>query len=153
MTQRIRNLNRAKDEFIRLSRNAYKKAKLYKIADLFIKVVLSVGGALITYFADPNLFEANTMAIRIFGIIIATLTAFSSVFMFEKRSLSNIQVYNKCQTIIPELEDKIEAIKNGETITDNLSQYINKIFKDLSQLNLATFTDSALEKIASERNL
>ena len=153
MNQRLRNLNRAKDEFFKLSKKSHKKAKLYKLTDLFIKVVLSVGGGLITYFADPNLFQNNTMAIRIFGIIITSLTAFSSVFMFEKRSLSNIQVYNKCQVIIPELEDKIEAVKNGENTSDNLTEYISKIFKDLSQLNLATFTDSTLEKINSTRNL
>lgn len=153
MIQRLRNLNRARDEFINLSKNSRKKARLYKTIDLFIKVILSVGGGLITYFADPNLFSQNTIAIRIFGIIITSLTAFSSVFMFEKRSLSNIQVHNKCQVIIPELEDKIEAVKNGDNITENLTEYINKIFKDLSHLNLVTFTDSALEKINSERHL
>jgi len=144
---RLRNLNRAKEEFTQLSKSARRKATIYKTIDIFIKAVLSVGGGLITYFADPTNIEEYTSVIRIFGIIIAGFTALASVFMFEKKSLANIQVYNKCEVVIPDIEYKIDAIKNGETITEDFNEYIHKIFQDLSHMNLATFTDSTLEKI------
>jgi hypothetical protein len=112
-----------------------------------------LGGGLITYFADPNNIEEYKTVIRIFGIIIAGLTALASLFMFEKRSLANIQIYNKCQVVIPDIEYKIDAIKNGLTLNEDFNEYIKKIFRDLSHMNLATFTDSALEKINSTRDL
>ncbi len=149
----IRHLNRAKDEFTNLSKNSYRKAKIYKFIDIFIKAVLSIGGGLITYFAEPNSVEEYKTVIRIFGIIIASFTALTSVFMFEKRSLSNIQIYNKCQVVIPEIEDNIEAIKRGENTNINIQDYIHKIFKDLSNMNLATFTDMTLERINSKLSL
>lgn len=144
---RLRNLNRAKEEFTKLAKSARRKATIYKVIDISIKTVLSVGGGLITYFADPTNIEEYKSVIRIFGIIIAGFTALASVFMFEKRSLANIQVYNKCEVVIPDIEYKIDAIKNGETITEDFNEYIHKIFRDLSHMNLATFTDSTLEKI------
>jgi hypothetical protein len=73
--------------------------------------------------------------------------------MFEKRSLSNIQIYNKCQIVIPELEDKIDAIKSGENINENIRDYIHKVFKDLSNMNLATFTDMTLDRINSKLSI
>jgi hypothetical protein len=153
LNPRLKNLNRAKDEFTILSKQARRKASIYKLIDILIKAVLSVGGGLITYFADPNNIEEYKTVIRIFGIIIAGLTALASLFMFEKRSLANIQIYNKCQVVIPDIEYKIDAIKNGETLNEDFNEYIKKIFRDLSHMNLATFTDSALEKINSTRDL
>lgn len=150
---KLRNLNRAKDEFCQLSKSSHRKARLYKFIDLFIKAVLSIGGGLITYFAEPNSTDDYKTIIRVFGIIIAGLTALSSVFMFEKRSMANIQIYNKCTVVLADLDDKIDAVKNGEHINEDLQEYIKKIFKELSNMNLATFTDSALEKIQSKREL
>jgi hypothetical protein len=150
---RLRNLNRAKDEFVSLSIKARRKANIYKSIDICIKAILSIGGGLITFFADPGSIEEYKIAIRLFGIVIASLTALASVFMFEKRSLSNIQVYNKCQIVVPDIEYKIDAIKNGENLNEDFNEYIKKIFRDLSSMNLATFTDSALEKINSNRNI
>ena len=150
---RLRHLNKAKVEFIALSKSSLRKAKIYKFIDIFIKAVLSIGGGLITYFAEPNSVEQYKTVIRVFGIIIASFTALASVFMFEKRSLSNIQIYNKCQLVIPEIEDKIESIKGGENTNENIQDYIHKIFKDLSNMNLATFTDMALERINSKLTL
>jgi hypothetical protein len=150
---RLRHLNRAKDEFSILSKNSHRKAKIYKFIDIFIKAVLSIGGGLITYFAEPNSAEEYKTIIRVFGIIIAGFTALTSVFMFEKRSLSNIQIYNKCQVVIPELEDKIDAIKSGENITEDIREYIHRIFKDLSNMNLATFTDMTLDRINSKLSI
>jgi hypothetical protein len=109
---RLRNLNRAKEEFTKLSKSARRKATIYKTIDIFIKAVLSVGGGLITYFADPTNIEEYTSVIRIFGIIIAGFTALASVFMFEKKSLANIQVYNKCEVVIPDIEYKIDRETN-----------------------------------------
>jgi hypothetical protein len=150
---KLRNLNRAKDEFSQLLKSSNRKARLYKFIDLFIKAVLSIGGGLITYFAEPSSVDDYKTIIRIFGIIIAGLTALASVFMFEKRSMANIQIYNKCSVVIVDLDDKIDAVKNGEQINEDLQEYIKKIFKELSNMNLATFTDSALEKIQSKRDL
>jgi hypothetical protein len=150
---KLRNLNRAKDEFSQLSKSSHRKARLYKFIDLFIKAVLSIGGGLITYFAEPSSADDYKIIIRIFGIIIAGLTALTSVFMFEKRSMANIQIYNKCSVVIADLDDKIDAVKNGEQIGEDLQEYIKRTFKELSNMNLATFTDSALEKIQSKREL
>ena len=150
---KLRNLNRARTEFNQLSISSYRKAKIYKFIDIFIKAVISIGGGLITYFAEPSSADNHSTVIRIFGIIIASLTALASVFMFEKKSLANIQIYNKCTSVLTDLDDKIDIIKSGEQINEDLQEYIKKIFKDLSIINLATFTDSALEKINSKRDI
>lgn len=153
MNHRIRTLQRAKFEFIALSKSARRKAKVYKFLDICIKVIISVGGAIITYFSDPNIADSSLVVIRVFGIIIAGLTALSTLFTFEKKSLSNIQVYNKCNLIVPEIDDKIGVLRESESSTENIQEYIKRIFKELSALSLATFTDSALERITSERNV
>jgi hypothetical protein len=153
MNHRIRSLQRAKFEFIALSKNARRKAKVYKFLDIFIKAVISIGGAIITYFSDPSISDPSLKLVRALGIIIASLTALSTLFTFEKKSLSNIQVFNKCNLIIPEIDDKIGILRENESSTENIQDYIKKIFKELSALSLATFTDSALERITSERNV
>lgn len=149
---KIRLLNKANQEFSSLSRKSKYKASFYKFLDIFIKIVLSIGGALITYFSDTK--EEKFMnAIKALGIIIASLTALSSIFMFEKRSLSNMQIYSKCQNIIPEIDDKIDALRNNENIEENIQEYIRKIFKELSILSIANFTDTVFEKLISKREI
>lgn len=149
-TNKLRLLNRASHEFTLLSKKAKYKANLYKTFDYITKIILSLSGALITYFSD---YEDLKLLIRILGIVIALFTAISSVFMFEKRSLSNIQIYSKCQNILPEIEDKIDIIRNNEELHENVHDYIRRIFKDLSVLNLASFTDTLFEKMTSNRIL
>jgi hypothetical protein len=152
--QKIRFLNKANDEFHKLSKKTKYKANMYKTIDFAIKIILALGGALITYFSDDIKNNQNfDIAIKTLGIIISGLTALTSVFMFEKRSLSNMQVYAKCQSIIPEIEDKIDILNQNINTDENLQDYIRKIFKDLSILNIASFTDAVFEKIASQRLL
>lgn len=136
---KIKILERAKGDFIVLSRKSKYKARFYKCVDLLIKLVISVGGAVITYFSDPSSDKdsINLNILRALGIVITAMTAFSSVFMFEKRSLSNIQIYTKCQNIIPEIEDKIEH----KDLKD-VKEYVKSVYKELSLLSIASFTDS-----------
>jgi hypothetical protein len=149
---KIRLLSKANQEFCILSRKARFKAGLYKFLDIFIKIILSIGGALITYFSDTKE-EKFINAIKALGIIIASFTALSSIFMFEKRSLSNMQIHSKCQSIIPEIDDKIDALRNNENIEENIQEYIRKIFKELSILSIANFTDTVFEKLTSKREI
>lgn len=147
---KLRLLHRAANEFLILSKRAKRKATLYKIFDYITKIVLSISGALITYFSD---YEDLKLLIRILGIVIALFTAISSVFMFEKRSLSNIQIHSKCQVILGELDDKVDILRSNEELNENIHEYIRKVFKDLSILNLASFTDTLFEKMTSNRIL
>lgn len=133
----IKMLEKAKSEFIVLSKNAKYKARIYKTVDIFIKILISLGGAIITYFSDPVNQDVNKVLLRIMGIVITALTAFASVFTFEKRSMSHIQIYGKCQNIIPEIEEKIET-----NSVENVREYIKETYKELSHLALASFTDS-----------
>jgi len=150
--QKIRFLNKANEEFHILSKKAKYKAEMYKTIDFTVKIILALGGGLITYFSDDIKNNLNyDIGIKVLGITIAGLTALSSVFMFEKRSLSNMQIYTKCQSIIPEIEDKIDVINQNEENNENIKEYIQKIFKDLSILNIAIFTDAIFEKISSQR--
>lgn len=150
--RKISLLNKAVREFEVLGRKARYKARIYQFLDILIKVVLSFLGATIAYLSKND--DTNySLPTQIIGIFIASLTAISSLFTFEKRSHCNIQVYSKCQSVIPEIEDKIDSLRNGENQDEDIHQYIKKIFKDLSSLSLASFTDAIFEKIASRRSL
>ena len=133
----IRILQKAKTEFTSLSKSSRYRARFYKAIDLLIKILISLGGAIITYFSDPINQETNKILLRALGIIITALTALASIFTFEKRSLSHIQIYSKCQNIIPEIEDKIDTNN-----TDNVRDYIKNMYKELSLLSIASFSDS-----------
>lgn len=154
-SNKIKLLTKAKDEFFILLRNSRRKAKLFKFFDLFIKAVLAIAGALITYSSDEKS-NFGTNFIRTMGIIISGLTAISSVFTLEKRSHSNVQIHSKCKSLIPEIEEKILLVseQNDETSsTEELADvqaYIRNIFQELSKLSLASFTDSTYEKINQE---
>ena len=136
---KIKILERAKSDFIVLAKSSKYKARFYKSIDLLIKIIISIGGAIITYFSDPKDAEnvINLNILRALGITITAITAISSVFMFEKRSLSNIQIHTKCQNIIPEIEDKIERRELRD-----VKNYVKGIYKELSILSIASFTDS-----------
>jgi hypothetical protein len=151
---KLKLLNRAKDEFTSLSKSTLRKARWFKFFDLFIKSVISIFGALVAYASDSTS-GIPISNIKIFGIIITGLTAISSVFTFEKRSQSNMQVYTKCKSVIPEIEEKISNIEeNTENIQisqQDIDDYLHKIFGDLANLSLASFTDSAYGKIATSQ--
>jgi hypothetical protein len=149
-SNKLRMLKRASHDFLVLSKKAKYKAQIYKFFDFFNKIILSISAALITYFSE---YEDLRLLIRILGIVIAVFTAVSSIAMFEKRSLSNIQIYSKCEAIIVEIEEKIEILRNDEDIEENVQEYIRKIFRDLSILNLSSFTDTLFEKMVSKRVL
>lgn len=157
-SNKIKLLTKAKEEFSILLRNSRRKAKIFKFFDLFIKAVLAIAGALITYSSDEKSnFGPNF--IRTMGIIISGLTAISSVFTLEKRSHSNVQIHSKCKSLLPEIEEKILLVseQNGDDSNDNsveeladIQVYIRNIFQELSKLSLASFTDSTYEKINQE---
>jgi hypothetical protein len=154
MNIKIRTLQRAKVEFIDLSSKSKQKAKIYSFLNIVIKIILAVSGCLITYFSDTNISNDTSMiVIRIFGILVSVTTAISSVFMFEKRSLSNIQIHDKCDSVIQNINEKVEEVRSNEISMDNIEDFIKRIFKELSVLRIATFTDTAFEKIFSERKL
>ena len=46
-----------------------------------------------------------------------------------------------------------KVIKNIENINENIRDYIHKVFKDLSNMNLATFTDMTLDRINSKLSI
>lgn len=137
-------LLKAKNDFQTLSKQSKYKARIYKSIDLLIKIVISLGGAIITYLSDPKNEESSKETvilnlIRAFGIIITTFTALASLFTFEKRSLSHIQIHTKCETILPEIEEKIDS---DVSENENVREYIKSLYKDLAQLSLASFTDA-----------
>jgi hypothetical protein len=158
-TSKLRLLNRAKDEFVSLSKSTVYKARWYKAIDLFLKCMIAICGALVAYASDNN--NSNGIPVtymKIFGIIITGFSAISSVFMFEKRSQSNMQVYSKCKMVIPEIDEKIAIVddsQNGDGISQtDIETYLHKIFDELSKLSLVSFTDSAYGKISSsQRNI
>jgi hypothetical protein len=151
MNNKIKTLQRAKIEFLLLSKKSYKKATFFKFIDLFIKVIISTGGCVVTYLSDPAVTTNSFMALRICGIIIASLIALSGVFMFEKRTICNIQVHSKCESILTDIDSKIDTLRSNRNLNENINDYIKTILKELSILNLATFIDGAFDKITSER--
>ena len=143
-------LKKANDEFTILIKRSGCRSKFFKTLDLTFKVILALAGALLTYSSD----EKNTFGynfIKAMGIIIAGLTAISSVFTFEKRAHANSQIYSKCKSLIPELEEKIlniSELKPDESDdTDNVKDYIKNIFIELNRISLISFTDSSYGKI------
>ena len=156
-TFKLKLLSKAKDEFLTLSKSTLRKARCFKFFDLFIKCIISIFGAIVAYASDTTS-GIPVSNMKIFGIIITGLTAISSVFTFEKRSQSNMQVYTKCQSVIPEIEEKISIIEDNtenEKITQkDIDDYLHRIFGDLANLSLASFTDSSYGKItSSQRNI
>jgi hypothetical protein len=151
---KLKLLKKATEEFQDLSRKTLYKARWFKVLDLLIKCFIAIFGALVAYASD----EKNGIPLtfmKAFGIIITGLSALSSVFTFEKRAQSNMQVYSKCKTILPDLEEKIVAIEDSSVEnTEDIHDYLKNIFSDLAQLSLASFTDSTFGKITgSQRNL
>lgn len=135
---KIKFLQKAKCDFEILAKNSKYKAIFFKVLDFLTKIIISSGGAVITYFSEPKEeLNINFKILRAIGIIITVITAFSSIFTFEKRSLSHIQIYTKCNTIIPEIEERIE----NEDV-ENVKEYVKSIYKELSILSIASFTDS-----------
>ena len=158
-TSKIRLLSKAKDEFTLLSKTTMYKARWYKGIDLLLKCIIAICGALVAYASDNN--STNGIPVtymKIFGIIITGFSAISSVFMFEKRSHSNMQVHSKCKMVLPEIEEKIVIIDdspNGDGVSQaDIETYLHKIFDELAKLSLISFTDSAYGRIASsQRNV
>jgi hypothetical protein len=137
ISNNLRALEKTKVDFISLAKSSKYRARVYKTLDILIKIFMSIGGAIITYFSDPVNQETNKTLLRAMGIIITVLTALSSLFTFEKRSLSHIQIYTKCQNYIPEIEDRID-----NNNTNNVREYIKGLYKELSHLSIASFSDS-----------
>jgi hypothetical protein len=154
-SSKLKLLNSAKQEFTILSKQTLRKARFFKFIDLFFKCVIAILGALVAYSSDNGI---PLVYMKAFGIVITGISAISSVFTLEKRSHSNMQVYSKCKSVIPELEEKIAEVEDstdssGIQSTD-IHDYLKNIFSDLSKLSLASFTDSTFGKInASQREL
>jgi len=151
---RLRLLEKAKEEFVDLSKKTLRKAKWFKVLDLLFKTIIAICGVLVAYGTD----QSNTIPInfiKAFGIIITGLSAISGIFTFEKRAQSNMQVYSKCKVVIPELTEKIEILKepNPEIIhsVEDIHEYLKDIFNELSNLSLASFTDAAYGRITNNQ--
>ncbi len=154
-TSKLRLLSKAKDEFSLLSKNTIYKARWYKCIDLFLKCMIAICGALVAYASDNSSNGIPITYMKIFGIIITGFSAISSVFMFEKRSHSNMQVHSRCKMVLPEIEEKIVIIEDspqGEGISQkDIESYLHKIFDEFAKLSLVSFTDSAYGKISSSQ--
>jgi len=153
-TSKLRLLNNAKQEFTNLSKQTLRKARFFKFVDLFFKCVIAILGALVAYSSDNGI---PLVYMKAFGIVITGISAISSVFTLEKRSHSNMQVYSKCKSVLPELDEKISEIEDSNdpvSLGNNIHEYLKTIFSDLAKLSLASFTDSAFGRInASQREL
>ena len=153
-TSKLKLLNKAKDEFTKLSTQTLRKARLFKFFDLFFKCVIAICGALVAYASDDK--NGIPMAyLKAFGIIITGLSAISSVFTLEKRAHSNMQVHSKCKNVLPDIEEKLSEIEDDDAnMTGNdIHDYLKGIFTELSNLSLASFTDSTFGKITSQRDI
>jgi hypothetical protein len=68
-----------------------------------------------------------------------------------------MQVYTKCKSVLPELDEKILEIEDSNDATlalNDIHEYLKTIFSDLSKLSLASFTDSTFGRInSSQREL
>jgi hypothetical protein len=117
--------------------------------------MIAICGALVAYASDNSSNGIPITYMKIFGIIITGFSAISSVFMFEKRSHSNMQVHSRCKMVLPEIEEKIVIIEDspqGEGISQkDIESYLHKIFDEFAKLSLVSFTDSAYGKISSSQ--
>jgi hypothetical protein len=153
-TSKLRLLNNAKQEFTILSKQTLRKARFFKFVDLFFKCVIAILGALIAYSSDNGI---PLVYMKAFGIIITGISAISSVFTLEKRAHSNMQVYSKCKSVLPDLDEKISEIEDSNDAAlavNDIHEYLKTIFSDLAKLSLASFTDSTFGRINnSQREL
>lgn len=152
-TSKLKLLNNAKQEFAILAKQTLRKARFFKFVDLFFKCVIAILGALVAYSSDNGI---PLVYMKAFGIVITGISAISSVFTLEKRSHSNMQVYSKCKSVLPELDEKILEIEdsNDTSVGNDIHEYLKTIFSDLAKLSLASFTDSTFGRInASQREL
>lgn len=149
---KVRLLEKAKKEFSGLSTKSIRKARIFKFFDLFFKSIISILGALIAFFAGQS-DKIPSIYLRVFGIFISALPAISSILLFEKRAHSHLQIHSKCELVLPEIEEKLEIVNdpiNEDSISfDQIHEYLKQIFKELADLSLASFTDSAFGKISS----
>jgi len=148
---KIKLLTKAKEEFSDLSRKTLRKARWYKVFDLLVKCVIAICGALVAYVSDDK--DGIPMTyMKAFGIVITGLSAISSIFTFEKRAQSNMQVHSKCKTVIPDLDEKITVLEDDSVEnTEDIHDYLRNIFAELSRLSLASFTDAAYGRITGSQ--
>jgi hypothetical protein len=153
-TSKLKLLNNAKQEFATLSKQTLRKARFFKFIDLFFKCVIAILGALVAYSSDNGI---PLVYMKAFGIVITGISAISSVFTLERRAHSNMQVYSKCKSVLPELDEKISEIEDSNdtvSVANDIHEYLRTIFSDLAKLSLASFTDSAFGRINnSQREL
>ena len=159
-SSKLKLLNSAKLEFTILEKQTLRKARFFKFIDLFFKCVIAILGALVAYSSDNGI---PLTYMKAFGIVITGISAISSVFTLEKRAHSNMQVYSKCKSVLPELEEKIAEVEDStesqgqpqnQSQSNDIHEYLKTIFSELAKLSLASFTDSTFGKInASQREL
>lgn len=152
MNRKVLILRQANQEFQELGLKSRYRAKLFKGLDISIKLTLAIAASLVTYFSE-NDNDYSMIIIRVCGILIAVLAAISSIIMFEKRSITNFQIYTKCKRIIPEIEVKIDDLTLNKNLNEDIEMYIKNIFRDLGDLSLASFSDATYDKMISKRNL
>jgi hypothetical protein len=153
-TSKLKLLDNAKQEFTILAKQTIRRARFFKFIDSFFKCLIAILGALVAYSSDNGI---PLVYMKVFGIIITGICAILSVFTLEKRAHSNMQVHSKCKKVLSELDEKILEIADSadiRSVGNDIHDYLKTIFADLSNLSLASFTDSAFGKInASQREL
>lgn len=137
---KIKLLKRAKNEFTELSIKSKKRYKVYKVVDCGIKSLLSLLSVLIIYFSsilsdninsETKTYNKEILIIKSFGIITLTLISCSSIFTFERKYIANLQVHNKCELVLPEIQNKIvkySEIKDEKDTTREFSPDRNQIY-------------------------
>lgn len=137
---KIKLLKRTKNEFSELSIKSKKRYKVYKVVDCCIKSLLSLLSVLIIYFSsilsdniDTSIktYNKEILIIKSFGIIILMLISCSSIFTFERKYIANLQVHNKCELVLPEIQNKIvkySEIKDEKDTAKELSNDRNQIY-------------------------
>jgi len=129
---KIKLLKRAKNEFTELSIKSKKRYKVYKVVDCGIKSLLSLLSVLIIYFSsilsdniDNSIktYNKEILIIKSFGIITLTLISCSSIFTFERKYIANLQVHNKCELILPEIQNKIVKYSEIKDEKDTIREF------------------------------
>ena len=129
---KIKLLKRAKNEFTELSIKSKKRYKVYKVVDCGIKSLLSLLSVLIIYFSsilsdniDNSIktYNKEILIIKSFGIITLTLISCSSIFTFERKYIANLQVHNKCELVLPEIQNKIVKYSEIKDEKDTIREF------------------------------
>jgi len=164
LERQVEFLTRAKEEFLRIKQNSYKRAVFGKVMYMITGISILLTGTILTFNSQ---IELPTIGISILGIFTSAIKGTDLMFNFETNSKDHYKLKHKCESICIRITNKIDDINNyitycnnpdhviDESINpqdfsrENIEEFVTSIYQNLGEMGLANFVSGSAEKILS----